>query len=102
MPDRRNVLWEKHRLYLPEMRLRATHRCRECKFFVGIKGKAETRYGCVANIKVYNSLERQVPPVIPVFDVIKRIGLEGLEQTLKYNDPDAQSCGKFQLRPVEE
>jgi len=96
-----NVLWEKHRLYLPEMRKRAIHRCRHCNFFIAIRGKTETRYGCVVNIKAYSSLERRVPPVVSVFEIIKRVGLEGLEQVLQYNDPAAQSCGRFRLRSTE-
>jgi hypothetical protein len=58
----------------------------------------ETRHGCVANIKAYGNLEKRVPPVISIFDIIKRVGLEGLEECLKCSDPDAQSCGKFELK----
>lgn len=96
--DNRNVLWEKHRLYLPEMRKRAVHRCKHCKFFVKIRGRKETRNGCVVNIKAYSNLKKRVPPVIPIMEVIKRVGLEGLEQCLKNSNPEAQSCGKFQLK----
>lgn len=96
--DKRNVLWEKHRLLLPEMRQKATHRCRHCLFFVEIQGKTETRRGCVANIKVYGQLAKRVPRVLPMLDVIKLVGLEGLERTLRNGDPDAQSCGLFRLR----
>lgn len=39
MVDKSNVLWEKHRMYLPDMRKKAIHRCKDCKFFVAIKGK---------------------------------------------------------------
>jgi len=98
MGHKNNVLWEKHRLYLPDMRSRAIHRCKHCKFFVAIRGKAETRRGCVVNIKAYGNLEKPVPPVIPVMDIIKRVGLEGLEECLKHSDPDAQSCGQFTLK----
>jgi len=92
----KNVLWEKHRMYLPEMRQRAVHRCKHCKFFVQIRGKRETRNGCVVSIKAYGGLEKRVPPVIPVADIIKRVGLEGLERCLEGVDPEKQSCGKFQ------
>lgn len=93
--NRNNVLWEKHRMMLPAVRKRATHRCKDCRFFVPIQGKAETRYGCVVSIKAYGRLEKRIPPVLPVTDVIKRVGLEGLEYCLKFNDPEAQSCGRF-------
>jgi len=96
--DNRNVLWEKHRMFLPEMRKRAVHRCKQCKFFVQIRGKRETRYGCVKNIKAYYNLEKRVPPVIPIMDIIKRVGLEGLEECLKNSNPEAQSCGKSQFK----
>lgn len=92
MADKRNILWEKHRIYLPEMCKRAVHRCRDCKFFVAIKGKAETKNGCIVHIKAYGSLEKRVPAVLPIMDIIKRVGLEGLEQALKHSDPSAQSA----------
>uniref|UniRef100_UPI000AD79010 hypothetical protein n=1 Tax=Desulfolucanica intricata TaxID=1285191 RepID=UPI000AD79010 len=76
----------------------AIHRCEHCKFFVAIKGKTETRNGCVVNIKAYGNLEKRIPPVIPIIEIIKRVGLEGLEQCLKYNDLNTQSCGKFELK----
>lgn len=93
-----NVLWEKHRLYLPEMRRRAIHRCRHCKFFVAIKGKEETRHGCIVHIKAYGRLKKRIPPVLPVMDIIKYVGLEGLGECLKHSNPEAQSCGEFKLK----
>lgn len=96
--DRKNVLWQKHRLYLPEMRKRAINRCRHCKFFVQIKGKTEIRHGCVVNIKAYGNLEIRIPSIIPIMDIIKLVGLEGLEQCLKTNNPEMQSCGRFCLK----
>lgn len=96
--SKNNVLWEKHRMFLPDMRSKAIHRCKDCKFFAAIKGKLETKYGCVVSIKAYANLEKRVPPVIPVMEVIKRVGLEGLDNCLKKNDPETQSCGKFELR----
>lgn len=96
--DKRNVLWEKHRIYLPEMRKRAVHRCKHCKFFVQIEGKRETRPGCVVNIKAYSNREKQVPLKIPIMEILKRVGIEGLEVCLQNSDPEAQSCGKFQVK----
>lgn len=98
MGDKRNVLWEKHRMYLPDARKKAIHRCRDCKFFVTIKGRTETRSGCVVNIKAYGNLEKRIPLVITIMEVIKRVGLEGLEQCLRCGDPEAQSCGRFELK----
>lgn len=94
--DKKNVFWDKHRLFLPEMRQKATSQCKHCKFFVRIQGKKETRCGCVVGIKAYGALEKRVPPVLPVLEIIKRVGLEGLEECLKNSEPEAQSCGKFQ------
>jgi DNA-directed RNA polymerase subunit RPC12/RpoP len=82
-------------MYLPGMRDKAIHRCKDCRFFVIIKGRQETRLGCVANIKAYYNLEKRVPREIDVHEIIKRVGLEGLEYSLKFHDPEAQSCGKF-------
>ena len=95
MLDKSNKLWEKHRMYLPDMRNKAIHRCGHCKFFVAIKGRLQTRNGCVINIKAYGNLEKRIPSEIPIMDIIKRVGLEGLNQCLKYSGPDAQSCAKF-------
>lgn len=98
--DKRNVLWEKHRMMLPEMREKAVHRCKHCRFFVPIRGRRETRPGCVVHIKAYGNLEKRVPDVLPIMEIIKRVGLEGLEYSLKFNDPEAQSCGKFVLKNI--
>ena len=98
MADKRNVLWEKHRMYLPDMRKKAIHRCRHCKFFVAIKGRLETRYGCVVDVKAYGNLEKRIPAEIPIMEIIKLVRLEGLEQCLKYSDPEAQSCGRFLMK----
>ena len=99
MPDKRNILWEKHRMYLPDMRNKAIHRCGHCKFFVAIKGRMETKNGCVVNVKSYGNLEKRIPSEIPIMEIIKRVGLEGLKQCLKYSDPDTQSCGSFSIKP---
>jgi len=102
MADKRNVLWEKHRMYLPDARKKAVHRCKHCKFFVTIQGRAETRHGCVVKIKAYGNLEMRIPPVIPVMEIIKRVGLEGLEGLevcVQCGDPERQSCGRFEPRP---
>ena len=96
--DKRNVLWEKHRIMLPEMREKAVYRCQHCLFWVPIQGRKETRYGCVADVKAYGNLEKRVPVVAPVLDIIKRVGLEGLERCLEKDDPRRQSCGKFRLK----
>jgi len=41
------------------------------------------------------------PPVIPVMEIIKRIGgLEGLEGCIKCGAPEVQSYGRFELRPA--
>ncbi len=85
-------------MLLPGMRDKAIHRCKDCKFFVAIRGRLETKYGCIVGIKAYANLEKRVPSVIPAMEVIKRIGLEGLDNCLKTNDPEMQSCGKFELR----
>jgi hypothetical protein len=90
-----NVLWTKHRMYLPVMREKAIHKCKDCRFFVTIRGRQENRFGCVANIKLYYNRQKRVPREIDIIEIIKRVGLEGLEHSLKFHDPEAQSCGKF-------
>ena len=99
MTNKNNVLWEKHRMYLPDMRTKAIHRCKDCKYFVAIKGRTEVKSGCVVNIKAYSNLEKRIPPIITLLDIIKLVGLEGLEDTIKRDNPDANCCGRFVLRP---
>jgi hypothetical protein len=96
--DKKNVLWEKHRMYLPEMRRLAVHRCGDCLFFVNIQGRKETRKGCIVNIRAYNSLRERVPETVQAAEVIKKVGMEGLEYSLEFSSPEAQSCGKFKLK----
>lgn len=80
------------------MRKLAAHRCRDCKFFVDIKGKSEVRKGCLVNIRAYNTLREKVPDTVQVMDIIRRVGLEGLEQCLKNGNPEGRSCGRFLLK----
>jgi len=39
-----------------------------------------------------------VPLKIPIMEILKRVGIEGLEVCLQNSDPEAQSCGKFQVK----
>jgi len=96
--ENNNIIWEKHRIYLPEMRMRAVHRCKNCMFFVAIKGKEETRQGCIAHIKAYGKLAKRIPTVLPIMDIIKYVGLEGLEECLKHGNSETQCCGRFRLK----
>lgn len=91
MPD--NRLWESHRLILPEMREKAVRRCGDCRFFVKIQGREEIRWGCVASIPDYGTLQKRVPEIIRAVDVLRRAGKDGLEEVLKHSDPDVQACG---------
>ena len=59
---RGNKLWDGHRIVLPEMREKAVHRCRECRFLAVIVGQEETRSGCVAGIASFGGLMRQERP----------------------------------------
>jgi len=55
--------------------MKAVHRCGHCRFFVSIQGLKEIRYGCVVDVKAYGNLEKRIPPVVPVLEIIKRVGL---------------------------
>ena len=85
-------------MYHPGMRSMAIHRCKDCKFFALIQGKEEQKNACVVNVKIYGKLEKRIPSVIPIMEIIKRVGIEGLEESIKC-DPEAQSCGRFRLKP---
>jgi len=52
----------------------------------------------VVDVKAYGNLEKRIPPVVPVLEIIKRVGLEGLERCLEKAEPERQSCGKFRLK----
>lgn len=84
-------------MLLPEMRHKASHRCRDCRFLIRLRGREETRWGCVAGIKKYGTLEKRVPKEIHVLEVLKLVGREGLEAALSRGNPDAQACGQFKL-----
>ena len=92
-----NKLWEKNRFILPGIKDLAIHRCRDCKFFVNIQGRKETKKACVVNIKAFGNLEKRVPANIPIVLIIRLVGLEGLAQSVNV-DPDNQCCGRFLQR----
>jgi len=85
-------------MMLPEVREKAVHRCKHCRLFVSIQGREESRYGCLVDVKAYGNLEKRIPPVVPVLELVKRVGLEGLERCLERGDPERQSCGRFKLK----
>ncbi|MGD0153141.1 MAG: hypothetical protein ABSC17_05190 [Thermacetogeniaceae bacterium] len=95
---RGNKLWEGHRIVLPEMREKAVHRCRECRFLVAIVGQEETRSGCVAGIAGFGELQRRVPEQIPLRELLHLAGRNGLQDVLTRGNPDTQACGRFQPR----
>lgn len=93
-----NKLWEGHRIVLPEMREKAVHRCRECRFLIGIAGQEETRPGCVAGIASFARLQQRVPQQILLRDLLILVGRDGLWDVLSRGNPDAQACGWFHPR----
>lgn len=93
-----NRLWESHRLILPEMREKALHTCGECRFFVEIQGREETRFGCVVSISRYGDLKRRVPRRLHAAEILRQVGKEGLQRIIRCHDPEAQSCALFQKR----
>jgi hypothetical protein len=90
-----NKLWESHRIVLPEAREVMISECRECRFFVSIKGAWETRRGCVGKLKLYHNLSVRVPATIPVMELIKAVGREGLDKIPEHNNPFSQACSLF-------
>ncbi|OAT79440.1 hypothetical protein [Desulfotomaculum copahuensis] len=93
-----NKLWESHRLILPEMREVAAHTCRECRFLVRIRGRGESRPGCVAAISRYGTLQNRVPPEIHALDILKLAGRSGLAEVLARGRPEDRACGLFMER----
>lgn len=95
---RRNSLYESHRLMLPELREKIVHTCSECRFFVQVAGKTETRPGCAAIIPHYACLARRAPRELKVLEILQAVGKKGLEQVLAKADPYRQACGLFCLK----
>jgi len=93
-----NKLWESRRIILPEMREKAVRRCRDCRFFVKIQGREEIRWGCVAGIPEYGTLQVKVPEIIPAVEILKKVGKEGLQGALFRGDPEAGACGLYRVR----
>ncbi|RJQ24735.1 MAG: hypothetical protein C4589_12470 [Peptococcaceae bacterium] len=80
---------------LPEMREKAVRRCRDCRFFVLVRGREEQRCGCMVSIPVYGTLHRRVPEEIPAEVILKLAGREGLQRVLAGGNPENQACGLF-------
>lgn len=95
-----NKLWESHRLIVPEMREKATRKCKECRFLVQIQGESEYRWGCAACIEKYGTLSCRVPRVIHVTEVLKLVGREGLSRVLERGKPEGQACSLFRSRQL--
>lgn len=93
-----NALWEGHRMILPEMREKYVATCRECRFFVRIQGKEETRWGCVVTISSYGNLEQRVPRLIHALDILKMVGKEGLNKVITRGDSLSNACELFRHR----
>ena len=93
-----NKLWESHRIILPEIRERALKRCKDCRFFVRIRGKEEERWGCVAGVPGYGTLQVRVPEAIHVVDILRKVGKAGLGEILACGNPDAQACGLYRAK----
>ncbi|NSW82768.1 MAG: hypothetical protein HPY90_05745 [Syntrophothermus sp.] len=83
---------------LPEMREKAAHTCGECRFFVEIQGREETRFGCVVSIPRYGSLERRVPQRIHALDIIRLVGKEGLMKIISRGCSLSQACSQFRQK----
>ncbi|MDD4239063.1 MAG: hypothetical protein PHT62_11005 [Desulfotomaculaceae bacterium] len=92
---RKNFLYEGHRMLLPELRDKVAHTCAQCKFFVRVVGRNETRSGCAAQIPRYAGLTRRVPGKLDAAEVLKLVGREGLERVLSTAGLYRQACGQF-------
>lgn len=92
---RDNKLWESHRFFLPELRDKLVL-CRECYFHVTIKGREESRPGCVVGIEDYATLKKRVPKVISGLELLRSVGKEGLQEIIKRgSEPDKNACGLY-------
>jgi len=96
--NRGNKLWEGHRMMLPELAVRAIHTCGDCRFFVRIVGRVETRLGCVIKVREYSDLQQRVPLSLQLVDLMRMVDREQLDGILEVNNPDRQSCGSFRHR----
>lgn len=90
----KNFLYESHRIIPPELRDKINHTCSECKFYVMIVGRHETRPGCAAVIPQYANLTRRVPEKLDIVDVLRAVGREGLERVINV-EPEREACGRF-------
>ncbi len=95
---RQNYLYESHRLLLPEFREKVVNTCAGCRFFVRIAGRTEKRAGCAAALPRYAGTGRRVPEEIPLAEVIREVGKDGLARVLAAA-PEKQACGLFGPRP---
>ncbi|ACV63542.1 hypothetical protein Dtox_2771 [Desulfofarcimen acetoxidans DSM 771] len=85
---------------MPDKRNKAIHYCAHYKFFVTVKGKQQTKNAYVVNSKAYGNLEKRIPFEIPIIEIIKLVGLEGLNKYIKNGNLDAQSRSKFAVSRI--
>jgi hypothetical protein len=96
--NRGNKLWEGHRMMLPELAVRATHTCGDCRFFIKIVGREEIKPGCVAGVKEYRDWQKRVPRILSLVKLLQVVGREELMAILEVNDPGRQACYSFRYR----
>lgn len=99
--DRGNKLWTSHRFYLPEM-LEKLARCKNCVFLIWIKGREETRPGCVVCIEEYSNLKKSVPRELSAMELMRKVGKEKLLEIVNKTEPNDIACGLFRRIPEKK
>lgn len=87
-----DLLYRSHRIILPGIRERATTTCQDCRFYVPIIGREETRPACLAILDVYLTGEKRIPKELKAVDFIMLAGKEALKKAVKKVEREKVIC----------
>lgn len=85
-------LYKSHRIILPGIRERAMATCQDCRFYVPIIGREETRPACLAVLDVYLTGEKRIPKELKAVDFIMLAGKEALKKAIKKVEREKVIC----------
>ncbi|KYH30856.1 hypothetical protein [Neomoorella mulderi] len=95
-----NALYEGHRLMLPGLKGRATATCQGCRYYALILDREENKPACLADLDIYLTSARRVPPQLRAEDFIWLAGKEALVKAVEKVRPERQACGLRQGLPA--
>ncbi|SHF02214.1 hypothetical protein [Desulforamulus putei] len=93
-----NFLFAGHRMVMPQAGEKFQHSCSQCKYFVKVIGRQETRRVCLARVKAYQNRSKRVPDSIEIVELMLLLGKEALEKLLGEGGQYQMACGAFERK----